>query len=192
MGGFKLGILVKANMHLIEVILNLTHSLLRFFLAEVYPNGSITIIDRKKNLVKLQHGEYIALERLESVYKSCHYVANLCIYADSQQSYPVAIVYPVPKEIVHLAKSAKVPMSNHDDQHALEEVAENQEIKNAVLQSLQDLAKQNKLKPAEIVQKVHICTEEWTPQNGLLTAAQKLKRREIKQKYADAIKKMYA
>lgn len=41
-----------------------------FFLADIgqwNPNGTLSIIDRRKNLVKLAGGEYIALERLECV-----------------------------------------------------------------------------------------------------------------------------
>jgi long-subunit acyl-CoA synthetase (AMP-forming) len=34
-------------------------------------DGTLSIIDRIKNLVKLQNGEYIALDRLESIYKAC-------------------------------------------------------------------------------------------------------------------------
>ena len=37
--------------------------------------------DRKKDLVKLQHGEYIALAQVETVLKMCPLVDQICVVA---------------------------------------------------------------------------------------------------------------
>lgn len=38
--------------------------------------------DRKKDLVKLQAGEYVSLGKVEAVLKNCALVDNICAYAN--------------------------------------------------------------------------------------------------------------
>ena len=38
--------------------------------------------DRKKDLVKLQAGEYVSLGKVESVLKNCPLIDNICAYAN--------------------------------------------------------------------------------------------------------------
>ena len=66
-------------------------------------DGTLRIIDRKKDLVKLQFGEYVSLGKVESVLKGCPVVANVCIFGDSTQSYVVAVVCPVREILTEIA-----------------------------------------------------------------------------------------
>lgn len=58
-------------------------------------DGTLSILDRIKNLVKLRSGEYLALEKLESTYGGCNIVQSMVLYADSDADRPIAIVVPV-------------------------------------------------------------------------------------------------
>lgn len=51
-------------------------------IGQMLPNGTLKIIDRKKNLIKLSQGEYIALEHLENVYGITPIVedVSICFY----------------------------------------------------------------------------------------------------------------
>ena len=59
-------------------------------------DGSIRIVDRKKNLVKLKGGEYIALEKMEMTYGNSSFVdavhGGICCYGDHELDRPVALM----------------------------------------------------------------------------------------------------
>ena len=55
---------------------------------------SLKIIDRKKNIFKLQQGEYVASEKVENVYSKLKGVSELFFYGDSTQNFAVIIIVP--------------------------------------------------------------------------------------------------
>ena len=48
-------------------------------------DGTIHIIDRKKDLVKLQGGEYVSLGKVESLLKTHPAVENICVCGNPAQ-----------------------------------------------------------------------------------------------------------
>lgn len=48
----------------------------------VESNVNTCFPDRKKDLVKLQAGEYVSLGKVEAILKNCPYVDNICAYAN--------------------------------------------------------------------------------------------------------------
>ncbi|KAK6509892.1 long-chain fatty acid-CoA ligase [Arthrobotrys musiformis] len=148
------------------------------------PSGHLKIIDRKKNLVKTLHGEYIALEKLEAVYRSCSYVQNICVYADTQKAKPVALVQPHEANIKKLATELSVVGE-------LETIVHDSKIQSAVLKDLLTVGRRGGLAGIELIDGVVLADEEWTPQSGLVTAAMKLNRRGLTDHYKTEIDAAY-
>lgn len=147
------------------------------------PDGTLSIIDRKKNLVKLSGGEYIAIERLESSYKSCDVVSNICVYASSDAKQPMAIVFPREENLRHNLKNAGMCEAENT---SFDELCDSEQARKHILSELNAKAKSANFAPMERIQTVILIPEELP-----LTAAQKIQRSEVKDRYGDAIKKVY-
>eukprot|EP00088_Acartia_fossae_P040667 TRINITY_DN42387_c0_g1_i1.p1 TRINITY_DN42387_c0_g1~~TRINITY_DN42387_c0_g1_i1.p1 ORF type:complete len:154 (-),score=30.78 TRINITY_DN42387_c0_g1_i1:73-534(-) len=151
----------------------------------MHSDGTIKIIDRKKDLVKLQFGEYVSLGKVESVLKGCPVVSNVCIYGNPTTSYVVAIVCPVPDILKQLA-------AKFTKQHlSFEEQCLDKDVTGAALREIVNHGKASKLEKFEIPGAVFLTSIEWTPDSGLTTAAMKLKRRPLQERYQADIDRMY-
>jgi long-chain acyl-CoA synthetase len=122
-------------------------------------NGHLKIVDRKKNLVKTLNGEYIAIEKLESIYRSATVVANICVYADEQKTKPVAIIVPAEPALKKLAESIGVKG------HGIEDLSHNKKLQDAVLKELRQAGRSGGLSGIEIIEGAILADDEWTPQN---------------------------
>lgn len=147
-------------------------------IGEFVADGSLKIIDRVKNLVKMQGGEYIALEKLESVYRSSPFVQNIMVDANPEYNRPIAIIFPNEKILAEQAEKLGVPESHiHSDP----------KMQSAVLKDLQTVGRAARLSGIELVVAVVLSDEEWTPTSGLVTATQKVNRRAIRDRFKKEI-----
>ena len=67
----------------------------------------------------------------------------------------------------------------------------NKKLNDIVLQELQMGGKAGGLTGIELIQGVVLADEEWTPQNGMTTSAQKINRKGILNQYQDSVNKAY-
>ncbi|KAL6727052.1 hypothetical protein Aduo_008967 [Ancylostoma duodenale] len=148
-------------------------------------DGSIIIVDRKKDLVKLQHGEYVSLAKVECALLNCPIIDNVCVYGCSLEANTIALVVPNQK---HLEKIAEEVGEQSRD---LKTMCRNEKITAEFLKRLNEHAKKSKLSKIEMPIAIHLCEEIWTPDSGLLTEALKLKRKPLQVKYQPVIDAMY-
>jgi len=153
-------------------------------IGEAYPDGVFKIIDRKKDLVKLQQGEYISLGKVESEMKTCPLVENICLYGESSKNFPIALLVPAVKQLEALGQ--KLGKTGK-----FEELCSDPDVTKAVLKELQDHGRKRKLEKFELPGAVTLVKESWTPDSGLVTAAFKLKRKQIQDHYQSEINRMY-
>eukprot|EP00796_Vickermania_ingenoplastis_P010724 gene10725-7455_t len=153
----------------------------------VSADGRISVIGRIKALAKNCLGEYIALETLESIYAGHPLVLNNCI---------CVIVHPDRNYIgaVLVTDDAKLSafIAQHHIQVTASDPAKDKAVHRKVVEKFVEMAKEAKRQPFEFIKKVIIVRGEWTPENDVLTAATKLKRRVIDVKYAEEIKELFA
>lgn len=149
--------------------------------------GRIWITDRKKDLIKNQYGEYIALNKVESILKTCKLIDNICVYADSLQFFTVALVSPNVEQLKLVAERENIVQQNWN------ELCNNRVLEDAIRQEIfQHPSVQNgHLRKFEIPHKLKIVPDLWTPESNLVTASFKLKRKNIIDKYQILIDQMY-
>uniref|UniRef100_A0A8C4Q264 long-chain-fatty-acid--CoA ligase n=1 Tax=Eptatretus burgeri TaxID=7764 RepID=A0A8C4Q264_EPTBU len=153
-------------------------------IGEIQSDGCLKVIDRKKDLVKLQAGEYVALAKVETALKNCPLVDNICAYASSDQSYVIGLVVPNHARLQRLA-------DKRDLNASWEEICHHPAMEAEVLKEIVSVGNKMRLERFEIPQKVMLTSQSWTPETGLVTDAFKLKRIELKSFYQSDIERLY-
>lgn len=155
-------------------------------IGQFHLDGCLEIIDRKKDIVKLQHGEYVSLGKVEAVLVVSPYVENIMVHADPFHSYAVAILVASQHALESFAQSKGIEYKSFED------LCENEAAIKEILSSLQKVGRSANLEKFEIPAKIKVLWEPWTPESGLVTAALKLKRENLRKEFAGELKKLYA
>ncbi|KAI8546209.1 hypothetical protein RHMOL_Rhmol07G0099400 [Rhododendron molle] len=151
---------------------------------EWQPDGSMKIIDRKKNIFKLSQGEYVAVENLENIYGLVPDIDSIWVYGSSFESFLVAVVNPNKYALERWAEEKGVT----GDFNSL---CENPKAKEYILGELSRVGKEKKLKGFEFIKAVHLDPEPFDMDRDLLTPTFKKKRPQLQKYYQRFIDNMY-
>jgi len=150
-------------------------------------DGSLKIVDRKKNLVKLKGGEYVALEKMEMVYGNSTYVdavnGGICCYGDGDMDRPIALVQLRWEAAQEWAKKNGVKQD-------FEQLLVSPEMNKAVLEDMANEFAKSDLSHLEKLVGVALLASPWTPENNCLTAASKLQRSFILRQFEDVFNEL--
>nr|AOE43317.1 fcsA [Coremiostelium polycephalum] len=150
-------------------------------------SGTLSIIDRKKNIFKLSQGEYVAAEYLESVYVRSPLCAQVFVYGDSLNSFLVGVVVP-DFELIAKVFPSKYPNLNYKNNA---ELVKSPELYKEIMESFDGCAKDANLQGFEKMKHIYVEHEAFSEDNGLLTPTFKPKRPQLKERYQETIEKLY-
>ncbi|KAF3323763.1 long chain acyl-CoA synthetase 2 [Carex littledalei] len=153
-------------------------------IGEWQPDGTMKIIDRKKNIFKLSQGEYVAVEVLESAYMQCPLVTMVWVYGNSFESFLVGVVVPERKALEDWALLNNVSGS-------FEELCNYPKARNYVLEEINNTGRKFGLKGFEMLKAIILDPTPFSIERDLITPTFKLKRPQLLKYYKERIDAMY-
>jgi long-chain acyl-CoA synthetase len=146
-------------------------------------DGFLSITDRKKDLIKTSGGKFIAPQPLENSLKHNALIGEAVVLGDKRK-FPAVLIAPSFVVLEEWAQANRVAFSSREELVAQSKV---QALYEGIVADLNsNLARFEQLK------KVLLVAEEFSSENGALTASMKLRRRVVEERYRRQIEEMYA
>lgn len=153
-------------------------------IGEWQSNGTMKIIDRKKNIFKLSQGEYVAVEVLERAYLQSPLVASVWVYGNSFESFLVAVAVPERQALEEWAAAN----SKAGD---FAELCADPKARSYVRDQLNQTGKKLGLRGFEMLKAVYLEPVPFSIEKDLVTPTFKLKRPQLLKYYKDPVDQMY-
>lgn len=151
-------------------------------IGEIDSDGFLKITDRKKEIFKTSGGKYIAPAIIENRFKQSRFIEQIMVIGEGEKM-PAALIQLNFDFVQNWAKIHHVTFSDK------KELTTNPKVI-ARIQSEIDKAN-TRFGKWEQIKKFEITPDIWTMEDGHLTPTMKLKRKVIKEIYANLIEKIY-
>lgn len=137
--------------------------------------NSITVLGRRSNTVKLANGEFVTLERCESVLNSCAIVDRVVLTLDADASALVAVV---------IARAGPLAEAlGTSEARALDELVSDLRAESVVLAALVAHGSQAGLRPYELPRRAIVDSKPFSTEDRTLTSSQKVDRKGVLARY---------
>ncbi|OTF74070.1 hypothetical protein BLA29_005673 [Euroglyphus maynei] len=150
--------------------------------------GTLRLIDRKKNIFKLSQGEYIAPEKIENILINSQYVQQIFIHGDGFKSMLIAIVVPDLDFIQSLGHRFHLeqPLKEWTENQLNSQPLPMNQLKELIINDLKRVGQTADLKSFELPKNIYIRKMPFTIEEGLLTPTlkSKIKLHQQKKRYA--------
>jgi long-chain acyl-CoA synthetase len=146
-------------------------------------DGFLSVTDRKKDLIKTSGGKFIAPQPIENSLKHNPLVAEAVVLGDKQK-FPAVLIGPAFAVLENWASSHQINFASR--QELVADPAVRALYEEVVGEVNEKLARFEKLK------KVLLVADEFSAEQGTLTASMKLRRRAVEKQYAKEIEGMYS
>jgi long-chain acyl-CoA synthetase len=155
-------------------------------IAILLPGNRLKIVDRRKNIFKIDKGEYVAPEKVENILKLSNLILQSWVHGISTQSYPVALIV-VDNSVVKRVAAEKNISCNDPD-----ELLTHGAIIKIYLDEIEAVCKRNGLMPFEIPKRILLTFDPFTLDNGCLTVTLKMMRNGIRKLWEEKVNKLYS
>jgi len=146
-------------------------------------DGFLSITDRKKDLIKTSGGKFIAPQPLENSLKHNALISEAVVLGDKHK-FPAVLIAPYFPVLEDWARANQIAFSSR--KYLITHAKVKALYEGIVADLNRNLARFEQLK------KVILIAEEFSPENGALTASMKLRRRVVEERYRAQIEAMYA
>lgn len=143
----------------------------------------LKITDRKKEMFKTSGGKYVAPQVLENKFKESKFIEQIVVLGENRK-FPSALVIPNFEFVKDWASNHGVSVTDNEDICKNEKVIER--IEKEINRFNENFGKW------EQVKKIALIPRELTIDDGELTPTLKLRRKQIKENWADTIEGIYA
>jgi long-chain acyl-CoA synthetase len=146
-------------------------------------DGFLSITDRKKDLIKTSGGKFIAPQPIENSLKHTGLIAEAVVLGEKRK-FPSVLIAPNFPALEDWARSHEMAFSSRAELVASPEV---HTLYEGIVEELNlSLARFERLK------RVLLVADEFSAENGTLTASMKLRRKVVAERYQRQIEEMYA